>query len=101
MQDSEIDAQHDLPKDPWDPLNLNVIEAVGDFQADAEFDYIPVGAALAKYSSLLEVLSYNKERLTAEQMADILADAHQRMIRKLHRVELHMELTGTTPRLPR
>ena len=91
----------DPNKDPWEPFNMTVIEAIGDFQADAAFDYIPIGAALAKYSSLLEVLSYNREKMTVNKMQDILTDAHNRMMKKLNRAELHLELCGSIPRLPR
>lgn len=90
----------DPNKDPWEPVNMTVIEAIGDFQADVAFDYIPIGAALSKYSSLLEVLSYNREKLTISKMQDILSDAHNRMMKKLNRGELHLELNGSIPRLP-
>jgi len=90
----------DLTQDPWDPWHLSVNEAVELFQADVAFDYIPIGAALEKYSILLQVLSINRTRLTLEETQRILTDAHLRMMKKLSRAELHIETNGTIPRLP-
>ena len=81
-------------------VNQTITESMGDLLADTAFDYIPVGSALAKYSSLLETLCYNREKLDVRQMQAILVQAHSAMMRKLCRAELHIEETGTTPRLP-
>jgi len=88
-------------KDPWDPINQTVLDALVDFNYDAEHDYVPISAALSKYSSLLEVLSFNRERTSIEEMQTIVTNSHRKLMAKLARAELHIELTGTTPRLPR
>jgi len=88
-------------KDPWDPINQTVLDALVDFNYDAEHDYVLISAALSKYSSLLEVLSFNRERTSIEEMQTIVTNSHRKLMAKLARAELHIELTGTTPRLPR
>lgn len=90
----------DPNKDPWEPTNMTVVEAIDDFNADVGFDYIPIAAAMAKYSSLLEVLCYHQSKLPIDNIQDILTDAHRAMMKKLARAELHLELNGSVPRLP-
>ena len=106
---SNPEPTQDMPVKPLIPdeageyaaVNQTIAESMGDFQADAHFDYIPIGAALSKYSSLLETLTYNREHLTLEQIEAVLVQAHTAMMKKLARAQLHIEQTGTTPRLPR
>ena len=87
-------------EDPNWILKMTLVEAVADFEADVFFDYIPISAALSKYSTLLEVLTYNVERTHLQKIQVILTNAHSAMMRKIARAELHVEINGNVPRLP-
>jgi len=77
--------------------DLTIEEAFCDFKADVCFDYIPVGSALEKLSTLFDVLSfqYDCEQITPDEVSVKMEQCNNLLQLKLDKAK-----AGNLTRLP-